>query len=92
MSGFAPGESVEIAAEVNDEADVNWRSRAVFQADDAGEVDPAMTMPLEGTYRVKDQMGLFWSMKAADPTCAFQKNRLVPLFLTLKSSKTETSF
>ncbi|MCY8271552.1 acyl-CoA thioesterase/bile acid-CoA:amino acid N-acyltransferase family protein [Bacillus sonorensis] len=78
LSGFAPGESVEIAAEVNDEADVNWRSRAVFQADDAGEVDPAMTMPLEGTYRVKDQMGLFWSMKAADLTCAFQKKSARP--------------
>lgn len=78
LNGLTPGDKAEITALVSDEAGVIWRSRAVFQADESGEVDSAMASPLEGTYRVCDQMGLFWSMKAGGSSRSFQKKTVRP--------------
>ena len=78
LSGLTPGDRAEITALVHDEAGVTWRSRAVFQADESGEVDPAITAPSQGTYSVCDQMGLFWSMKAEGSSRSFQKKTVAP--------------
>ncbi|MCL9813506.1 acyl-CoA thioesterase/bile acid-CoA:amino acid N-acyltransferase family protein [Natranaeroarchaeum aerophilus] len=39
-----------------------FRSRAMFQADEDGVVDPSDTAPIEGTYDAADPMGIVWSM------------------------------
>ncbi|OLF95076.1 hypothetical protein CHCC15091_3138 [Bacillus licheniformis] len=60
ISGLQPFDTIDIIVTVKDEADAEWRSHAVFQANRLGEVDPAAAAPLKGTYQSKDQMGLFW--------------------------------
>jgi dienelactone hydrolase len=45
----------------------SWASRAVFTADEAGEVALVRDAPVDGTYAGVDPMGLVWSMRLADP-------------------------
>ncbi|ETB70712.1 acyl-CoA thioesterase [Bacillus sp. CPSM8] len=73
ISGLRPFDIIEIILTVKDEADAEWRSHAVFQANRLGEVDPAAAAPIKGTYQSKDQMGLFWSMQAVESSCSFHK-------------------
>jgi dienelactone hydrolase len=40
-----------------------WEAHARFVTDGAGNVDVAGQAPASGTYRVRDPMGLFWSMQ-----------------------------
>jgi dienelactone hydrolase len=42
-----------------------FESHATFRANAAGEVNPARSQPLAGTYRSISNMGLFWSMVPA---------------------------
>lgn len=62
VSGLAPSEEVEIAAEAVDYLEETWRSQATFVADDAGVVDLTRDAPIAGSYEGVDGMGLFWSM------------------------------
>ncbi len=43
-------------------------SFALFQTDGTGCIDVARAVPLRGTYRVVDPMGLFWSMTKVEST------------------------
>lgn len=84
ICGLNPFDIVYIVVTVKDEADVTWRSHAVFQANQSGEVNPATAIPLKGTYQVQDQMGLFWSMQPVGSSRSFQKNRFTLLCIALK--------
>ncbi len=46
----------------------SWESFALFQTDGTGCIDVARAVPLRGTYRVVDPMGLFWSMTKVEGT------------------------
>ncbi|MEC1261752.1 acyl-CoA thioesterase/bile acid-CoA:amino acid N-acyltransferase family protein [Bacillus swezeyi] len=78
ICGLNPFDIVDIVVTVKDEADVTWRSHAVFQANQSGEVNPAAAIPLKGTYQVQDQMGLFWSMQPVGSSRSFQKKSVHP--------------
>ncbi|XBO86872.1 acyl-CoA thioesterase/BAAT N-terminal domain-containing protein [Bacillus licheniformis] len=78
ISGLQPFDIIEIIVTAKDEADTEWRSHAVFQANRLGEVDPAAAAPIKGTYQSKDQMGLFWSMQAVESSCSFHKKSVNP--------------
>jgi len=63
VHGVAPGVRVTLRAEVKDDADRIWEARGTYVADAAGSVNLARQKSLGGTYRGRDAMGLFWSMK-----------------------------
>lgn len=64
IKGFDPEEKVEVQAESIDVKGQKWRSAAVFQTDENGEVDLGKTAPISGDYTGARPMGLFTSMKA----------------------------
>ena len=64
VNGLAAGQRVTISAAAEDRKRTEWRSEAVFRANGEGVVDLERARPLEGTYRMTDAMGLFWSMRA----------------------------
>jgi dienelactone hydrolase len=61
-AGLKPGERVALEAGLTDGADHRWLSRAEFDADDAGIVDPTRQAPAKGSYHGVSAMGLVWSM------------------------------
>ncbi len=61
--GFAPGETVWMKAELNDDAGVSWQSSGRFVADATGCVDVSSAPSEEGSYVGVDPAGLFWSMQ-----------------------------
>lgn len=63
VRGVAPGARVTLRAEVNDDAGRMWEARGTYVADATGSVNVASHESLDGTYRGRDAMGLFWSMK-----------------------------
>ena len=63
VRGVGAGALVTLRAEVNDDADRMWEASGTYVADAAGCVDVASQESLGGTYRGRDGMGLFWSMK-----------------------------
>ena len=63
VSGVPSGARVTLRAEVNDDAGRVWEASGTYVADAAGTVDVASQESLGGTYRGRDGMGLFWSMK-----------------------------
>ncbi|NLI13980.1 MAG: hypothetical protein GX425_15520 [Peptococcaceae bacterium] len=63
VSGLAPGATVTLVAEQQDNKGIKWESHAVFQADRNGEVDPGVQAPVSGTYEGADPAGLFWSLR-----------------------------
>lgn len=65
VTGLAAGATVLVAAEATDYRRERWRAQARFVADADGAVDLAHAVPLDGTYRDADGMGLFWSMAPA---------------------------
>lgn len=62
VSGVEKGAKVVVRASVRDEFEREWKSQAVFEADDKGQVDTAKMEPVSGSYRGVDPFGLFWSM------------------------------
>jgi dienelactone hydrolase len=62
LEHFPPGAEVTVRAGTRDLLGRRWASRAVFLADELGEVDIATQAPLAGSYRKADPMGLIWSM------------------------------
>jgi len=63
VCGAAPEARVTLRAEARDDARRIWCSRGVYVADALGRVDIAGQESVDGTYRGRDAMGLFWSMK-----------------------------
>jgi dienelactone hydrolase len=67
VGGAEPGEMVTIRAEMVDHLARRWSSHAEFKADTRGQVDLVRNAPVSGTYDGVDPMGLFWSMRTAEP-------------------------
>jgi hypothetical protein len=78
LSGLQPNEKVVISATQLDQSQRTWGSYATYNADQNGDVDPAVQAPLSGTYSNADSQGLFWSMHltgdAKDPNQHFDLN------------------
>ena len=64
-TGFEPGATVTLVADLTDGGDQPWHSEAEFTADALGEVDTAKQAPVKGSYRIVSAMGLVWSMSPA---------------------------
>lgn len=62
VTGCAPSQTAVLRAVCYDDEGLRWESRATFEADEDGRVDPARHAPKYGTYSGVDPMGLFWSM------------------------------
>jgi hypothetical protein len=65
--GAEPGQSVTVRAEMVDHLARRWSSHAEYKADTRGQVDLVRDAPASGTYDGVDPMGLFWSMRTAEP-------------------------
>ncbi|MFD1851312.1 acyl-CoA thioester hydrolase/BAAT C-terminal domain-containing protein [Oceanobacillus bengalensis] len=63
LSGCEPGEIVTIRAKTLDDEHQPFASFATFRADPEGVIDLSSQKPMNGTYKEKDSMGLFWSME-----------------------------
>jgi dienelactone hydrolase len=63
VKGLRPGEKAVLKASSLDSKRREWTSRAVFQADEKGNIDIALQAPLEGDYTQADILGLLWTMK-----------------------------
>jgi dienelactone hydrolase len=62
LSGFEPGQSVTIKAEMKDDDGMIWSSRTIFEANEEGEVDLSKQSPISGSYTKADPSGFLWSM------------------------------
>jgi dienelactone hydrolase len=65
ISGLRAGEQVTLRASTTSQVGRTWSSSAQFRADGRGDVDPASSPALLGTYLGRDARGLFWSMRPA---------------------------
>lgn len=88
VAGLRPGERGEIHARLRDDRHRLWESLAVFLADGDGFLNPAVQVPVAGTYSGVEAMGLFWSM-ALDPArngppSSFVKRKLSPAVVELE--------
>jgi dienelactone hydrolase len=61
VGGLAPGESVTIEATIRDELVTIGTSRATYEADQWGWVDPSTQPPIEGSFDVADCMAFIWA-------------------------------
>jgi dienelactone hydrolase len=83
----SPQQHLTLTAQLIDDGGRRWISRATFEANAEGNVDPAVQAPLEGSYTECDPMGLFWSMAPASYSHRmdfFNQLRAYPLALTLE--------
>jgi dienelactone hydrolase len=63
ISGLRPQSTVTLGASTRSTAGNVWTSSATFRADANGRVIVARSPALAGSYRGRDGMGLFWSMR-----------------------------
>jgi dienelactone hydrolase len=63
VTGLKPDERVTVTARSIDAKNIQWESKADFQADARGNIDIAAQSPLSGSYSGADIFGLLWSMK-----------------------------
>jgi dienelactone hydrolase len=85
VTGCAAGQVVVLRAVTFDDDGVRWESRATFEADAEGRVDPASLAPINGTYDGVDPMGLFWSMVSDEGSGnMFASDELDPLEIVLQ--------
>lgn len=61
LVGLAPGQTAFVDAQVVDATGRAWDGWATFRADKRGVVDASAQVPLSGTYRGVQPMGLIWS-------------------------------
>ena len=64
VTGCEAGQAVVLRAVCFDDDGLRWESRATFEADAEGRVDPGSLAPINGTYEGVEPMGLFWSMRS----------------------------
>jgi dienelactone hydrolase len=62
ITGLRPNQTVTVIASTLDWDGQPWHAYATMAADRDGSIDLSKAVPLEGTYRQADSMGLFWSM------------------------------
>ncbi len=65
-----------------------WHAQAVFEADASGTIDLQTQAPVSGDYEGVDAMGLFWSMRSADPMAGFShlwSDSLAPSVVSLRA-------
>jgi dienelactone hydrolase len=58
----SPGERLDVKAETK-MGETTWASRATFVAGADGCIDPALSVPVAGTYEGREPFGLLWSMR-----------------------------
>jgi hypothetical protein len=61
LRDLSAGERVVLSAAFDDAVGTEWSSTATFEADGDGRIDISKQAPVEGSYGVKDPMGLVWS-------------------------------
>lgn len=66
VTNLKPNSQVTIEAVCKNKDGDQWKSYAIFKADNKGIVNVAQQSPIEGSYKGIDSMGLFWSMKPTD--------------------------
>ncbi|MCX5214560.1 acyl-CoA thioesterase/BAAT N-terminal domain-containing protein [Kitasatospora sp. NBC_00240] len=84
VTGLAADDEVTVASAATDYAGKEWQGHALFRADADGAVALDSAVPLSGTYRGADGMGLFWSMDP--PTGNPDQSAFVPIYPELKHS------
>jgi dienelactone hydrolase len=84
LKDLSPWQRVTLRARFVDAYDVEWTSRATFRADFRGTVDVSTQAPVEGSYTVKDPMGLVWSANSHGASYAISL-RAQPLFITAET-------
>ncbi len=62
ISHLLPNQKITLHASLTDQNNNIWASFAVFKADNKGTVNVATEVPVAGSYKSADPMGLFWSM------------------------------
>jgi dienelactone hydrolase len=62
ITGLQPNQTVTIVARTADRDGQPWGSYATLVAGRDGSIDLSRAMPLEGSYRTPDPMGVLWSM------------------------------
>ncbi|XP_006026092.1 acyl-coenzyme A amino acid N-acyltransferase 2-like [Alligator sinensis] len=70
VSGLAPGLLVTLQSSLTDERGITFQARALYRADEAGQVDFEKAAALGGDYAGVWPMGLFWFLK---PEKLFQR-------------------
>lgn len=94
VTELVPHEIIKLKATSYDCNSTPWESWAEFKADEFGIVDVGRQIPLDGTYHIKDDMGLFWSMKPSVENHKFfsTKENTVDIAIALvKNKKTVAS-
>ena len=71
VSGLQAGQEVTLRAVTRDVFGHRWIGRGLFRADANGRVAVARASSRAGTYRGRDAMGLFWSMRRAGTAMYF---------------------
>src|SRR5689334_10414887 len=75
VSGLTPHATITITAHGGE--DEGWTSSAEFVADASGIVDLTKALPVRGSYKEVDAMGLFWSVergRASKPAAAVDQD------------------
>jgi len=95
VSGLSPGEKIIIQTSSTDAKGILWKAKAVFHADNSGEVDPDNSAPVEGNYKVVDNLGLFWSMEPSgtenkELNYSYDRDRSLFVTITVTDSKGKT--
>ncbi len=62
-TGFAPGQPVELTADLTQNDGTRWRSHATFIADANGSLDLAQDAPIAGDWKGVEPMALVWAMR-----------------------------
>ncbi|KAF0023710.1 hypothetical protein F2P81_024340 [Scophthalmus maximus] len=91
VEGLAPFKPVELRSKLVDDRGVIFKASALYQADDAGQVDVCHAPSLGGSYTGVEPMGLFWSM-APDTAHSklLKRNVLSPTLVEMAAVSRET--
>lgn len=84
INGLTPNASIKLVATAYDYNFDCWQSWANFKADEFGKVDVGSQTPIDGSYHIKDVMGLFWSMKSSTNNNRFFKTKKNTIDITLQ--------
>ncbi|MEM7030153.1 MAG: acyl-CoA thioesterase/BAAT N-terminal domain-containing protein, partial [Chloroflexota bacterium] len=89
LRGFQSKQQVTIQAQIRDGRDVAWASQALYEADEAGNLDLNQVAPISAPYEDADAMGLIWSMTAQTesdrPAWFIRPERLAPLTISFEA-------
>lgn len=78
-----PHQLVKLQASAKDDHGNEWKSWAIYQANEQGYIDISNDIALEGSYHGKEPMGLFFSMKGHKAHEVFQPQK-GPLKISLE--------